>query len=448
MKSFQEALEAYASSGERGDLPDFPVFIQGLEVHFATWHSSLQQMPEEMRQQLVEAEERVGQGYIDCLQGATDLSQTPAPELAVAFLRLHRQHTQNLYLFQEEVWRHHGPTPLSGINQVFWAYESWMGGGSPQEYYWHCIEAERKRLSYAIDTPGMEAELLACAGSLRDGLEQLLRLGGGPESESQLDEIQRLAHRYAELLGPEMPANWLAHLELLLGSEDDQELHSFVWRKLAELHSLGEGVRVLLQSMDSALLEEKGKELQGLFEELATALQDLLEDPEMTLDEVREIDADLSAARQDVLILLDLQGQLACPKCAATVEKSIRFCPGCGFRMLDRIEEREKYELSESAPTVSRNPNLAYLQSVSQEYADGKVDGPAMLAELARWQRLLAELPNEESLRSQVQELNLGLERMQAWVDQPSLASLSHILEGMEKALSEVAQAQPGAEVK
>ena len=448
MKSFQESLEAYASSGEPGDLPDFSAFIQGLEEHFSTWHSTLEQMPEEMRQQLVEAEERVGQGYIDCLQGANDLSVAPDPKLAAAFLRLHQQHTQNLYLFQEEVWRHHGPTPLPGINQVFWAYESWMGGGSPQEYYWHCIEAERKRLHYAIETPGMETELSACAVSLRDGLEQLLRLGGGPESESQLDEIQRMAHGYAELLGPELPANWLAHLELLLALGDAQELHSFVWRKLAELHSLSEGLKVLLQSVNSVLLEEKGKELQGLFEELATALQDLLENPELTIDEVREIDADLSAARQDVLTLLDLQGQLACPRCAATVEKGIRFCPGCGFRMLDRIDERAQYELGESTPTASRNPNLAYLHAVAQDYADGKVDGPAMEIELQRWQRLLSELPSEESLRIQVQELHRGLERMQAWVDQPALSALSHILEGMEKALNEVAQAQPGAEVK
>ena len=442
MTPFQAALEAYVSSGDRADLPDFSVFVQGLEAHFAHWHAGLQQMPEEMRQQLAEVEGRVAQGYSDCLQGAADLSRAPEPKLAEAFLRLHRQHTQNLYEFQEEVWRHHGPTPLSGINQIFWAYEAWMGGTAPQEYYWHCIEAERKRLKYAMDTPGMEVELLGCAGQLHQSLEQLLRLSGGEESEAQLDEVQRQAHRYAELLGPEVAPNWLAHLELLLQSEDQQELHAFVWRKLSELHNLSQGLKILLDSMESALLEEKGKELQALFEEMGLALEDLLENPDTPLDDIKEIDEDLSSARQAVLAMLDAQGQLACPKCAATVEKGKKFCAACGFRMLERVDDREQQDLSETPQVPAGNPNLAYLRAVTQDYVDGKLERSDMEAEVDRWRRLLAKLPGDERLQSQLDELGQGVDSLETWLESPGLASLSHILEGMERALNEVARAE------
>lgn len=441
MRSFQESLEAYATSGEVGDLPDFPGFIQGLEAHFAGWSAGLEQMPEELREQLSEVEQRISQGYLSCLQGAEQLSQTPDPKVAEAFLSLHRQHTQNLYLFQEEVWRLQGPTPLPGINQIFWSYEAWMEGGS-QDYYWHCIEAERKRLRYAADTPGMEVELSACAQSLLDALEQLLRLGGGPESELQLDEIQRLAHRYAELLGPAISPNWLAHLELLLDSQDESELHAFVWRKLAELHTLDQGVTALVGQTDSALLEEKGKELQELFQELTGALQDLLENPDTPLDTIREIDEDLSHARQDVLGLVDAQGQLACPKCATTVEKGQKFCPACGFRMLERLEEHQHPELSEAGGEAQVNPNLAYLSGLSQDYVDGKLERAAMEAEVERWHKLLAAVPGDPRLQAQLEQLAASVERLQAWLDAPGLASLSSILEEMEQALREVAEAE------
>ena len=275
-----------------------------------------------------------------------------------------------------------------------------------------------------------------------DALEQLLRLGGGPESEAQLDEVQRLAHCYAELLGPEISPNWLAHLELLLGSEAEAELHAFVWRKLSELHSLSQGVGALLLQVDSALLEEKGKELQALFQELTDALQDLLENPDTPLDDIREIDEDLSKARQDVLALLDAQGQLACPKCAATVEKGQKFCPACGFRMLGRVDDREHSDLSEAPASAVVNPNLAYLQAVSQNFVDGKLDRVAMEAEVERWRKLLAALPGDARLQSQLDLLSGAVDRLQAWMDIPALASLTHILEEMEQALREVAQAE------
>ncbi|MBS2036996.1 hypothetical protein JST97_18545 [bacterium] len=442
MTSFLESLEAYVSSGDRAQLPDFAAFVSGLEAHFASWQASLQQMPEEMRQQLADVESRVGQGYIDCLQGADVLTRAPEPQLAEAFLRLHRQHTQNLYQFQDEVWRLHGPTPLPGINQIFWAYEAWMGGSASQDYYWHCIETERKRLNYAMDTPGISLELMGSAQELSRGLEQLLRLTGGPQSEALLDQVQRHAHTYAELLGPEVSPNWLAHLELLLQSDEPQELHAFVWRKLSELHSLSRGLKALLESVHSALLEDKGAELQELFEEMSGALQDLLENPEAPLDEIREIDEDLSAARQEVLALLDVQGQVACPKCSATVEKGQKFCAACGFRMLERVEEREQQDLSGSSDPVPVNPNLAYLQAVTQDFADGKLQRPDMEAELDRWRRLLSELPEEERFKLQVERLAEGVDRLETWMASPTLASLAHILEEMDRALNEVVQAE------
>ncbi|MBN9416354.1 MAG: zinc ribbon domain-containing protein [Candidatus Eremiobacteraeota bacterium] len=441
MNSFQDRLEAYVASGNEADLPDFAAFSQGLEEHFASWHSNLLAMPEELRENLNELEERVSQGYQDCLQGASELQQAIDPQLAGLFLRLHRQHTQNLQQFQEEVWRLHGPTPLAGINQMFWAYESWMGGGD-QEFYWHCIETERRRLQYAIDTPGMEVELGRCAQALLESLEGLLRLAAGSESEAQLDQVQRLAHGYAELLGPALPANWLEHLDLLLQSQDDTELHAFVWRKLAELHSLSQGVSALLTTVDSALLEEKGKELQALFAELTEALQNLLEDPEASLDGIREIDEDLSQRRQEVLALLDVQGQLACPKCAATVEGGQKFCPACGFRMLERVDEKAQHDLSEAAVGGGVNPNLAYLQAVAQEYADGKSDRASMEAEVERWRSLLAAVPGDERLGLQLEQLKAGVDSLEAWINTPSLASLSHILETMERALQEVSRAE------
>lgn len=442
MRPFQESLEAYVSSGNIDDLPDFQAFIHGLEEHFFYWNASLEQMPPELRQALVELEEKVGRGYTDCLLAANDLKEAPNAGMAADFVRLHRQHSQSLLQFQEEMWHHQGPTPLAGINQIFWAYESWMSGDSSEDYYWHCIEAERKRLQYAADTPGMEVELLGCARLLLDALEHLLRLGGGPESETQLDEVQRLAHRYAELLGPEISPNWLAHLEVLLGSEDESELHAFVWRKLAELHSLHQGVNALLLQMDSALLEEKGRELQALFEELTDALQDLLEHPDTPLDEIREIDEDLSKTRQEVLALLDAQGQLACPKCAVTVEAGQKFCPACGFRMLERVEDREQQDFRESERVAASNPNLAYLQSVSHDYVDGKLDREAMQAEVDRWSKLLASLPGDEQLQPQLEQLTASVDRLLAWVDAPSLASFAHIVEEMERALGEVARAE------
>lgn len=440
MNSFQERLEAYVASGDQADLPDFVAFGQGLEEHFAVWHASLLSMPEELRENLSELEERVSHGYQDCLQGASELQQAVDPQLAGLFLRLHRQHTQNLQSFQEEVWRLHGPTPLAGINQMFWAYEAWMGGGE-QEYYWHCIETERRRLQYALDTPGMEVELGRTAQALLDSLDQLLRLAGGPESEAQLDQIQRLAHSYAELLGPALPANWLEHLELLIQSQDETELHAFVWRKLSELHSLSQGVAVLVTTVDSALLEEKSKELQALFAELTEALQNLLEDPEASLDDIREIDQDLSQSRQEVLALLDVQGQLACPKCAATVEGGQKFCPACGFRMLERVDDKGQHDLSEAGESAA-NPNLAYLQAVAQEFADGKSDRATMEAEVERWRSLLAAVPGDERLAAPLGQLQAGVESLEAWVNAPSLASLSHILETMERALLDVSRAE------
>ncbi|MFN8608093.1 MAG: zinc ribbon domain-containing protein [Vulcanimicrobiota bacterium] len=444
MKPFQEALEAYASTGERAELPDFAAFVAGLEAHFAGWQASLQSMPEEMRRQLGEIEERVGQGYSDCLEGAGDLSRAPEPRLAEAFLRLHRQHTQNLYLFQEEVWKLHGPTPLPGINQIFWSYEAWLGGQATQDYYWHCLEAERKRLTYALETPGMELELQALARRLYESLGQLLRLPAGQETEACLDEIQRLAHGYAERLGPDSSANWLAHLELLLDSEDEQELHAFVWRKLSELHTLSRGVGALLQSLDSAVLEEKGRELAELLEEMTEALQDLLEKPDTPLEEIREIDEDLSAVRQEMLSMLDARGQLACPKCAATVESGKKFCGACGFRMLEKVDEREGQDLSGSATAGPANPNLAYLQAVSQDYLDGKLERTDMEAELDRWRRLLGQLPGHQRLETQLESLDQAVLRLEAWMEAPTMASLSDILEEMERALTEVA----GAEAK
>ena len=229
---------------------------------------------------------------------------------------------------------------------------------------------------------------------------------------------------------------------MLLGSEAEAELHAFVWRKLSELHSLSQGVGALLLQVDSALLEEKGKELQALFQELTDALQDLLENPDTPLDDIREIDEDLSKARQDVLALLDAQGQLACPKCAATVEKGQKFCPACGFRMLGRVDDREHSDLSEAPASAVVNPNLAYLQAVSQNFVDGKLDRVAMEAEVERWRKLLAALPGDARLQSQLDLLSGAVDRLQAWMDIPALASLTHILEEMEQALREVAQAE------
>jgi hypothetical protein len=175
---------------------------------------------------------------------------------------------------------------------------------------------------------------------------------------------------------------------------------------------------------------------------MGLALQDLLENPDTPLDDIKEIDEDLSSARQAVLAMLDVQGQLACPKCAATVEKGKKFCAACGFRMLERVDDREQQDLSPAPQAPAGNPNLAYLRAVTQDYVDGKLERADMEAEVDRWRRLLANLPGDERLQSQLEQLGQAVDSLETWLESPGLASLSHILEGMERALNEVARAE------
>lgn len=412
MTPLRQALQA-------GQPQDWDALFDALEQQQAHWQESFQALQQQREDDSLRAcGQRLHQQFELALARAELCQQQPTPQRGEALAAALEALEPMLAEAHEQIWSHHGPTPLAGVNQLFYSFEAWQGG-APESPYRAALQAETHRLAAARQMPGLAPEQDAL---LQDMSETLTRLAHQPDDDL-MDLLEDQANRYADLLQPtDPPAPWWTRL----AQAAEPERSELIEAQLARLEAVARTAAALAGATPSASLSESLEDLEDASAECQDELRAVGEGGPVVPARLARLQLELDACQAELEAALARLAQCTCVRCALPQPAGATRCLRCHARLPQSGDAvPASVDIEQPALPVScdpaLNPNLAHLRSVLHSN-----DPAALQQEQQRWQALLQQGRRLDPGRPEWEELQLILQQLAQ--PQPPLDQLEQLL--------------------